>query len=312
MAFSLQIALSIPSARGPDMTPLRYILILVTSALAACAVPQVHEDFNGLPADFDPKSFACCFDVEHHPVGLTKLGLAFAHLTGPFNDRADENEIRPGILTGDMTAIDRIVAVARPLDIVLMANKSYHWGRVMPGRFTHSGVYLGTEAELRRMGLWNTPEFVPLQEDIRAGRTVLEAVSPIVKVSKPSKIFQVDAVVVIRPLVSARERRQAMLTLASKVGEPFDFAFDQATTEDYNCTELINHGLPQLGFTIRHAYGRDMILPDDMAAQAIRGERLRVVEYIRGEPGGWRSLGMRGVATDVMAFWGPPPADSGQ
>lgn len=287
------------------MRLLRLIPVLALSLLAACAIPQVHEDYTGLPADFDPRSFTCCFEVEQHPVGLTKLGLSLAHLTGPFNDRADEREVRPGLITGNQAAVGRIVEVARPLDIVLMANKSYHWGRVMPGWFTHSGVYLGTEAELRAMGIWDAPEIVPLQADIRAGRTVLEAVSPVVKMSLPEKIFQVDAVVVVRPELSAAERRLAALALAAKVGAAFDFAFRQDTKDDYSCTELIDYGMPQLGFTIRHAYGRDMILPDDMAAQAVRGDRLRIVEYIRGEPGGWQSLGAREVAEDVMAFWGP-------
>jgi hypothetical protein len=283
----------------------RLIPLLAAGLLSACAIPQVHEDFTGLPASFNPATFDCCFNPEQHPVGLTKMGLSLAHMTAPFNDRANEQKVRNGQLTGNEAAVARIVEIAQPLDIVLMANKSYHWGRIMPGWFTHSGVYLGTEAELKAMGIWNAPEIVPLQADIRAGRTVLEAVSPIVKVSLPSKIFQVDAVAIIRPRLSLTERRQAALALAAKVGAPFDFAFRQDTPEDYSCTELIDYAMPDMDFRTRHAYGREMILPDDMAAQAVRGDQLRIVGYIRGEAGDWRSLGMRDVAHDVMRFWGP-------
>ena len=63
-------------------------------------------------------------------------------------------------------AIARIVEVAEPGDLFLMANKTYHWGRVMPGGFTDAGTFLSTEAEPHVQRLRDKSEIVP--DDIAA------------------------------------------------------------------------------------------------------------------------------------------------
>jgi hypothetical protein len=274
--------------------------------LAGCGLPQVHRDYAGLPPDADPQTFTCCHDPERWPEPIANLSLAIAPVALELNplDTAET----PGTLTGKDEAHAHIVNTARPLDLLLFANKTYIGGRFVPGRFTHSAIYLGTEAELRKIGLWNDPAIRPLHDDIRAGRIILEAFRPVVRMIEPAKILQTDAVAILRPKLSIAKRREAARRGVSRLGVPFDYWFDNRTTEDLACTELIEYAMPWITFDETIAYGRPAVMPDAMVAQGIRGEGLTFVEHVRGVKGaGFVVEGKRPVMEDIAAFWGPVP-----
>jgi len=274
--------------------------------LSACGLPQVHQDFHGLPPETDPKAFTCCHDMERWPEPNVSVSLAAAPKVLD-NNPLDAAEVRPGLLSANAEAHAHIVAQARPLDLVLLANKSYIGGRFVPGRFTHSAIYLGSEAELRASGQWNDPAIRPLHEKIRAGGRFVEAVHPIVKLARPDELFQVDAVALIRPELSAGQRRAAARSAVSTLGVPFDYYFDNSTPEALACTEVIPNAMPALGLRERLSYGRPAVVPDDLVAQAIRGERMRLVEHVRGtKDGGFVVEGARRAMVDIAAFRGPP------
>ena len=105
-------------------------------------------------------------------------------------------------------------------------------------------------------------------------------------------------------------RRQAYATLARNIGVPYDFAFEVATTDKLACTELVNLAMPGLEFTTREAYGREVIFPDEVVAQAIRGESMRVVGYMVGTDGGFAWRNTQSLMADIAAYWGVPGAPS--
>lgn len=285
---------------------MRLALLPALALVAGCGLRQVDPDFRGLPADADPARFTCCHDPERYPEAFVDLSLSVAPVALVLNplDIGD----RPGLLTGKTEAHAHITETARPLDLVLLSNKSYIGGRMVPGRFTHSAVYLGSEAELRQVGLWDTPEFLPLHDEIRAGKVFIEAVRPLVRMVTPQELLQVDAVALLRPDLNLSVRRRAAKTLISKLGLPFDYWFDNRTPDVLACTELIGLAMPELDFTITTAYGRPAAMPDDVVAQAIRGENMTLVEHIRGvEGGGYVIEDARPVMEDIAAFWGPDP-----
>lgn len=291
---------------GRGMSRAAPLLLAGALLLASCGLPQVHRDYTGLPPDADPASFTCCHDPERWPETIANFSLSIAPVALDFNPLG-KGDI-PGTLTGKTEAHDHIVEVARPLDVMLFANKTYIGGRFVPGRFTHSAIYLGTEAELRAVGLWNDPAFVPLQGDIRAGRIFLEAFRPVVRLIDPAKLLQTDSVAILRPKLSLTQRREAARRGVSQLGVPFDYWFDNRTTQDLACTELIEYAMPWIGFDETVSYGRPAVMPDAMVAQGIRGEGLTFVEHVRGvEDGGFVVEGNRAVMNDIAAFWGPPP-----
>lgn len=280
---------------------------LVLALLSGCGLKQVANGFDGLPPDADPARFTCCYNPERYPAPFVTVSLAVAPAFLDLNP-FDQNNLRPGLISGNEAAYRHITSVARPLDLVFLANKSYIGGRYVPGRFTHSAIYLGSEAELREIGMWNDPAIVPLHEKIRAGGRFIEAVHPVVRLATPEQLLQVDSVAILRPELSLAQRREAARIGVGALGAPFDYWFDDRTKGDYSCTELISAAMPSLKLPEIVAYGRPAVMPDAVVTQAIRGERLKLLEHVRGVKGGGYAVeGVRPVMEDIAAFWGPDP-----
>jgi hypothetical protein len=214
----------------------------------------------------------------------------------------------PGRLTGKADARDAVLDRLHPFDIILVANKSYPFGNLIPGRFSHVYLYTGSEAEMRAAGLWDLPEVVPHRAEIRAGKRFLEAVTPAARLITPSKGLEVDAAAILHRALTPSERRYAARAAFSSLGLPYDFFFNVDTPQTLSCTELVNKAYPELHLKIRPAYGQHVILPDDVVAQAIRGEGMHVAGYIVGTTSGWEWRGVGSLMADISAYWGLPRA----
>ena len=68
---------------------------------------------------------------------------------------------RSGYLKSKQAAQTAILDVLQPLDIVLVSSKGKRSGQMIPGLFGHAAVYLGTQQELQRLGLWSSPKVQP-------------------------------------------------------------------------------------------------------------------------------------------------------
>lgn len=286
-------------------TPLAALTAL--GLLAACA-PAVDPNFTGLDPETDPKSFTCCGNPERIPAPIAKIGFDLSPVFSPIVSAAP---LRPGYLTEQPEAWAYLTDRARPLDILLTSGKNWIPGQVITGRFTHSAVYLGTEAQLKALGLWNDPLIVPHHEAIRAGNIIIEGVSTGAKLNDALHIFDTDGALLVRPaLASNAARRKAARRLFTRLGVPFDYTFDVTTCGELACTEMVAQSMPQIGFLVRKAYDYTVLMPDDIAAQSIRGENLRVIAYARGTESGWSKGSVQDAMTDIAASWGPLPEDA--
>ena len=289
--------------------------LLSVLILSACAHTEVKRGFVEEIAKVAPAGFHCCAEPEKfYPVGLTKTAFALAERVGPqvsakMYGGYQETQF-PGRLSGNVRAEAALTEQLQPLDLVFTGNKSYIWGKIIPGRFSHGVVYLGTEAQLRRAGLWDLAALAPLRDDIRAGRLFIEAVTPAVGTLPLDQLIQNDAAAILRPQLGDTARRQAYAALANNLGVPYDFSFEVATTDRLACTELINLAMPGLRFATQEAYGGRVILPDTVVAQAIRGERMRVVGYMVGTGSGFAWRNTQSLMADIAAYWGVPGAPS--
>lgn len=281
-------------------------------ALSACSYAKVGADFPQAAKGMDPASFECCFEPEKfYPAPLVRAALEVGNNLGPnvsqlvYGDYEDSEY--PGLLTGKTDAHAAILAPLQPFDILLVSNHSYQVGRLMPGRFSHSVIYLGTEAELRAAGLWSLPAFVPWHDEIRAGNTMIEAASPDVHLVSPRKTFEVDQVLAMRPALSADEKRRALERLMPIMGKPFNFGLGiDPAAERFACTGLVYHAMPELGFTLREVYGQTVLMPDDVAAQAVRGERLMPLVYVAGTEDGYIKRSRYALMVEIASYWGVP------
>ncbi len=211
-------------------------------------------------------------------------------------------KFRPSWLEDDIGLHQAVLARARPLDVLLIANASRATGLIGGGTFGHLAIYIGTEAELRDLGLWSHPLIVPFQDDIRAGKVVIEALDKDVHLSGSPEVFETDHIALLRPTgVTTSRRREAILALFGDMGARFDFHFDVRDDSAIYCTELLDRAMPELGLPTREMYGREVILPDEIAAQVLAGAlpfELRL--FIRGYPEGWRVQGAREMTALVL------------
>lgn len=289
------------------------VAIMLLVLLGACSYPDIGPTFTKDAKHMDAATFECCFEPEKfYPDPIARLGVALVSATGPKAANAAYGEYYeegfPGLLTGKSDAVDAVNARLQPLDFLVVGSTSYQLARLVPGRFSHSAIYIGTEAELRAAGLWNIPELVPYHDEIRAGKTIIEAVSPAVQLSSTEQVLERDRALLVRPSLTASEKRLAIKRAFSKIGTPFNFTLGlDPNYETFSCTGFIRYTMPSLNMRERSVYGQRAILPDDVAAQAIRGENMRILGYILGNEGpGFTYRSTYALMVDIAAYWGVP------
>lgn len=271
---------------------LRIIILLCMAWLAACA-----HGGGGQPPDTGVAQ--CCANVERYPVWLVEALEPAAPVIGRI---IGSIVWRDGYIPA--SAAQRIGAELRPLDILVTGSNGRLSNHALPGHFVHFAVYLGTEPELRRAGLWNDPRVVPHHAELQAGRVFVESDHHGVHLSTAATVLEADHVVVLRARIGQRLRRRATGDFLDHVGSRFDFNFDSDEAERLYCAELVCHVLPELQLPKREVYARSTIIPDDVVLRAARGRgRLRLVLYVRARPGKWEQASADEVARDIAAAW---------
>ncbi|HCL64879.1 MAG TPA: hypothetical protein DIC56_08595 [Rhizobium sp.] len=286
---------------------LRLLSAFLLTLIAACSQVSPGEvNARAVPARADGDPLAtCCQRPEIYPRPLVALLEPFAPAIG----RTIAAMVwRPGTLLSHPDATNEIVASLRPLDIIAVSNKGRMSGHTIPGLFSHVAIYLGNEKQLRAAGIWDYPQVRKHREEIRKGYLFVEADQKGVHLSTTELTLDADAIAHLRPKsLSLRRKREALVGFYSRLGMAFDFYFDLETKDCTFCTELANTVMPELRLPVRKVYGRDLILPDEVVANTIRGRTgLAFIRYYRSNKDDWASLGSSVLAQDLKPAWAPP------
>lgn len=158
----------------------------------------------------------------------------------------------------------------KPLDILLEKTPFRLTDKMIPGHYGHVAIWLGSEAELREMGIWD--EIAPAyQAKIRNGGRIVEALRSGVTISSLERFLNIDDLLVLResqtPDIDTQQA--AILTALAQVGKEYDFNFDVQTHERIVCSELAYVVFPELPWPIAKTLGRYTISPDNVAQLAI-------------------------------------------
>lgn len=223
---------------------------------------------------------------EVFPRALVDLAEPYAKTVGLAVEKV---EFRSGYLYKNQPFLRHITRRFEPLDIVAVSNKGALASRLIPGYFTHSAAYIGTEAELRRLGVWNNKHVRPHHAEIRAGKTMIESTNDGVHLSTPEVAFNTDRVVVARPGGSGglplSRKRAAIIELFRLIGTEFDFHFDSGETETLFCIELIQQAVPDIKLERKVIYGRQTIKPVAVARGVFEPRsNLAFMGYYEGRP----------------------------
>lgn len=149
---------------------------------------------------------------------------------------------------------------------------------LIPGHWGHAAIWIGSEADLRGLGLWEHPLVVPHHETIRAGAGVVEALRSGVKLNPLDQFLNIDDLAVLRARESDKAGRAAVvLNALRQVGKGYDFNFDVETTDRIVCSELIYAAYTDITWPTTKTLGRSTISPDQVAMKALPGGPLEVV-----------------------------------
>jgi hypothetical protein len=244
----------------------------------------------------------CCARVGG---GIPEELVLFADQTSADLPRLVRNvKLRKSWLETQDDALEVLLSRLQPMDVIVNRNGSRLSGGNSFAYFGHAALYLGTEAQLRALGIWDAPELRPHHDAIRSGKIAIEATEIGVHLSDARAVFEADTTVILRPRdcdCACSGARRAFDLL----GRGFDFHMRVADGDpDLLCTEVVSLALPAANLPVRTLYGHDVILPDEIVAHALAGRLpLDYVIGIEGYPQGWRLRSEEEIAARILGTY---------
>lgn len=206
-------------------------------------------------------------DIIHDSLAKTVSGISkvFGNTVGKFQSRR-------GLLYGTNSITAGIQVQLRPGDILLEKTPFRLTDRFIPGYWGHNAIWLGTEEELRALGVWEHPKIQAIADRIRAGQSILEALRPGVTTNRLEHFLDIDSFAVLRrPDISIEEQRNVVIRAASQYGKAYDFGFDVETQDTLVCSELMFMTYTDIQFRLEKMLGRYTINPDSVAEASVKG-----------------------------------------
>jgi uncharacterized protein YycO len=194
--------------------------------------------------------------------GVNVTSLLFGNAIGLVESRRGKLDDRPDVL-------EKVSATVKAGDILLEKTPFRLTDAFIPGHWGHVAVWVGGEAELRAMGIWDHPVVRPHQESLRAGHGVVEALRAGVEMNPLSRFLNVDDFAILRQTeIDDTTRAEVVLEALRQVGKPYDFNFDVESTNRIVCSELVYHAYGHLAWPTVRRLGRVTISPDNVAIRA--------------------------------------------
>jgi uncharacterized protein YycO len=172
----------------------------------------------------------------------------------------------------------RMQATLKAGDILLEKTPFRLTDTFIPGHWGHAALWVGSEQELKELGIWNNPLVRPYWPQIRQGRGVIEALRSGVEMNTAQKFLNIDDLAVLRHgRIDSATRAQVVLQAFSHIGKPYDFNFDVESTDRIFCSKLVYLVYGDLNWPTSRMLGRSTISPDNVAQRALRDGPLSIV-----------------------------------
>lgn len=211
-----------------------------------------------------------------------------------FGVSADIFQSREGHLKNmPRTEYGLLAETMKPLDIILQKSRSRLTDKFIPGHYSHVGIWVGTEAELKELGVWQQlPDLYkraqenygyrgpPFQETIRDGKHLIEALAPGVQIHSLQHFLDADDLVVVRPVACGMQEPGSITCLAQEkkseylmnafrqIGKKYDFSLDFNTDNELVCSEVAYWTFVDFDIKTDRSMGKHYVLPDQIAKMA--------------------------------------------
>ena len=189
-------------------------------------------------------------------------------------------ETRKGKLYGRKEVIKELKGTLAAGDILLEKTPFRLTDKLIPGYWGHAAVWIGTEAELKELGIWDNPVVARHHEEIRESRLVIEALRSGVEMNSLEHFLNIDSIGILRkPGFEPKERARTIIQALRQVGKPYDFNFDVESKGSVYCSKLVYLCYNGVEWPTKKSLGRTTFTPDDVAAKAAKESTLKLVSF---------------------------------
>jgi permuted papain-like amidase YaeF/Yiix C92 family enzyme len=210
--------------------------------------------------------------------GLEREGLNLFSMV--FGNAVGLVETRKGKLYGRTEVLEEVQGTLRAGDILLEKTPFRLTDKLIPGYWGHAAVWIGTESELKELGVWDNPVVARHREEIRQGRLVVEALRSGVEMNTLEHFFNIDSFGALRKPELGREgRARTVIQALRQVGKPYDFNFDVESKERVYCSKLVYLSYSGVEWPTKKSLGRTTFTPDDVAIKAAKEGTLQLVTF---------------------------------
>ncbi|MGB0838438.1 MAG: YiiX/YebB-like N1pC/P60 family cysteine hydrolase [Flavobacteriaceae bacterium] len=194
---------------------------------------------------------------------LNAVSRRFSNYVGGF-------AYRKGKLYKQVDFIEKQEQELQILDVVLEKTPFRMTDKLIPGFWGHAGIYVGNEAQLKDLGIWDDPKVIPYHKVIRSGASIVEALRTEVEVNSVEHFSNIDdyAHLRLQNPPSKLKQQQMVLRAFEQIGKSYDFGFDVESSERIVCSELLYVVYDQVKFNTSQILGRATISVDQVAEKA--------------------------------------------
>ena len=192
---------------------------------------------------------------------------------------------------------ESIISKLQPLDIILEKAPFRLTDYLIPGYWSHVGLWCGNEQELKRIGVWEELPAIysnarkkynysgsSFQESIKNGHMIIEALRPGVQINTLEHFLNIDDMGVIRYESLTLERKKSYLLNAfEQIGKSYDFNFNVESANEIVCSELIYVAIDDVMWRTEKTIGRHTISPDNIAQKLSDSNFNPILLYLDGK-----------------------------
>lgn len=215
------------------------------------------------------------------------LSLFFGEVSETIGNTAGLVETRKGYLYDDVNVTENVKSTLQAGDILLEKTPFRLTDTLIPGYWGHVAIYVGTEAQLRELGIWDNEVVQAHAADIIAGKVIDEALRDGVQLNTVEHFLNVDDLAIMHEENEDLESKKARIILALRqIGKPYDFEYDVETTDKLVCSELVYISYIAVDWATETLVGTATISPDNVAIKTVEDAtpfKITLMYYDGGE-----------------------------
>jgi hypothetical protein len=239
---------------------------------------NIAEEESNLPADIRleksaKKKFSSLNDKAVKGAGLMVSGIA--KFWGFISDKLIWRE---GRLQNNEEAFSILTSTLKPLDLIYEKRTYTLSNYTIPGHWGHVAIWLGTEKELRELGVWDKKYFAPFKAKVLAGQQIVEIRKQGVNYQSLESFINLDQLAVTRVKRALDNAAEIFEEMSANLDKKYDFQFDAQSINKITCAELVAFSYGDIKWPMTKALFQTSLKPDDLAI--VTTQQDATVEFI--------------------------------